>query len=73
MTEIRVQNKCGRCNGTGIDDNKRDAQGNPIPESCTTCAGDGWLEAGKIDITDLTDKLNDIQDKIQDIWEKINE
>jgi hypothetical protein len=49
--------RCGRCTGSGTDDNKRDANGNVILESCAVCGGDGWVETDRIDITTITDKL----------------
>jgi len=65
--------KCGRCNGTGIEDNTRDEQGNPIPESCTSCGGDGYIESGLLDVTEVMNELSDIKDKVNDIKEKVDE
>jgi len=39
---------CNRCKGSGIDDNLRDAEGLPIPESCTSCEGTGRFESATI-------------------------
>ena len=65
--------KCGRCNGTGTEDNTKDEQGNPIPISCSSCGGDGYIESGLLDVTEVMNKLNDIEDKINDIKEKVDE
>ena len=71
---MKTQNitiKCGRCNGTGIDDNKRDENGNIIPESCTSCGGDGYIESALIDVTEVMDLLDWIKKKIKKILQKL--
>ena len=63
--------KCGRCNGTGIDDNAVDEEGNPIPESCISCGGDGFIESGLLDVTEVMNELDWIKKKIKKILNKL--
>ena len=72
MTKISLLVQCGRCNGTGIDDNKRDNNGNIVLESCTSCDGTGKIGTGEIDISDIMDKLNDIKEKVDEIKETVD-
>ena len=73
MVDLDITVKCGRCGGTGTDDNKKDEQGNPIEESCESCGGDGYIETGKINITALMNEINDTKNKVNDIKEKVDE
>ena len=73
MTQATIRVKCGRCAGTGTDDNVFDANGNVVPESCTTCGGDGYVGSMELDISELEDKLDDIMDKVNDIKEVVDE
>jgi len=71
---MKTQNitiKCGRCNGAGSDDNKRDAEGNIIPESCISCGGDGYIESALIDVTEVMDSLDWLKKKIKKILKKL--
>ena len=61
MTTLRIQPKCGRCLGPGIDD------GGFEPESCTACGGDGWLEGSQIDVSTLELPTNVFRSHV--IWE----
>ena len=61
------------CLGTGIY-KIIDQDGNEVTQDpCETCKGEGYLEDGKIDTSDIMDELADIKDKVNDIFEKINE
>jgi len=44
-----------------------------IEGSCLICEGGGEIPFGRVDFTDLEDKLDDILDKVNDIMEKLNE
>ena len=65
--ELRIQEICNRCNGTGIDDRTHDGEGNPIPETCGFCSGDGWVETDKIDITAVITKFDALDTKLDTI------
>lgn len=65
--ELIITIRCGRCEGTGIDNNVIPA----IP--CVKCAGSGKFESGKLDVSPLEVILNDIKDKVIDIKEKVDE
>lgn len=71
--ELRIQEICNSCNGTGIDDRIHDGEGNPAPETCGFCGGDGWVQSDKIDISDIMNKFDDVLQKCNDILEKLNE
>lgn len=68
MTELEVTTFCGNCNGTGYEDSQ--FGGSTV---CQLCYGLGRFVSGKVDITDLDDKLNDIMDKWNDILDKWND
>lgn len=72
MADLIIKIKCGRCNGTGINDNQI-VDGIVVSESCTSCSGTGYFGSGLIDATEITDLLNDIKDKCNDIFEKVSE
>ena len=63
--------KCGRCSGTGIDDNQKDENGNSIPESCIPCSGTGYSAGGMIDTTEVMDLLDWLKKKIKKILQKL--
>ena len=71
---MKTQNitiKCGRCNGTGIDDNRKDENENPILESCTSCGGDGYIESALVDVTEVMNELDWLKKKIKKILVKL--
>ena len=65
MSNSQITIKCGRCNGTGIDDNKEES------ESCTSCEGDGYIGSGQLDTTDITEELEFIRGKLTAIWNAV--
>ena len=77
MATNDIKERCSRCKGTGIDADIFDAQGNPVPESCTICNGDGWITQAKTEsdpaLADILDKVNDNKEKLDEIWNKLNE
>jgi DnaJ-class molecular chaperone len=73
MTQATLRVPCGRCGGSGTDDNQRDADGNPVPESCTVCGGDGYVGSMELDISDIMDRLDDVMDKLNDIKGVVDE
>ena len=62
MTDIRLLNVCGTCNGSGV------IEGTETP--CPACGGDGFstsntsIESSVFD--DILDKLNDIKEKLDE-------
>jgi len=71
MTESNIRIKCGRCNGTGVDDNTMDDNEVPIPKSCISCGGDGWLESFKVDTTDIMDDLGRCKKRLKKIMDHL--
>jgi DnaJ-class molecular chaperone len=72
MTQAIIRVQCGRCGGSGTDDNKHDVNGDSVPESCTVCGGDGYVSSMELDITDIMDKFDDIEDKLDDMKEVVD-
>lgn len=58
MGELIIKHKCGRCRGSGIDDNVFDAFGHLVPESCSPCSGSGYLAHAKADATFLLQSIS---------------
>jgi len=73
MTNIRIQEVCNRCDGTGTDDRLRDSNGEPFPGTCSFCSGDGWIQTDKINIDDIMDRFDDLENKLDDIKEVVDE
>ncbi len=71
MTTQKLSVRCSTCDGTGIDRNQKDENGNVIPKTCIACNGDGWLDTGVIDTTEITDELGWIKKKIKKILQKL--
>ena len=71
MGNLTIKIKCGRCSGTGIDNNHKDINGTVIPESCTSCTGTGYSSSGLIDVTDIMNELDYIHGKVTAIFNKI--
>lgn len=46
--------------------------GTVVPESCTACSGSGYVESGRIDLSDINDKLNDLKEKVDEIKETLD-
>lgn len=59
--ELRIQEICNSCNGTGIDSRGEE------PASCDFCSGDGWVSTDKIDITTIIGKLDGLDTKMDTI------
>jgi len=64
--------KCGRCGGTGIDNNSADENGDTINVPCLSCGETGRIEAFVLDDADIMDKFDDIIDKLNDIKEAVD-
>jgi len=72
-----VKKRCSRCGGSGeIERNTAESpdyiDGFENTE-CPNCGGDGFINFGKVNLSDIDDKLDDILDKCNDIFEKVNE
>ena len=66
MTNIVTSVKCGRCLGTGIDDNV-------VPNvPCIACAGTGLVQSEVIDTTEIMDLLGWIKKHIKKIEKKLD-
>jgi excinuclease UvrABC ATPase subunit len=71
MAKLNIKGRCGRCTGTGIDDNQKDAEGSPITESCTSCDGTGLVNNGEIDTTELQADVDKILRRTKKIMDKL--
>ena len=71
MTNQTISFKCGRCSGLGTESNSKDENGNPVSESCLSCAGTGYIEGGLIDTTAIMEELDYIHGKVTAIWNKV--
>lgn len=70
MSEIKQV--CHECQGeTTIPTSDSD----PTPVSCVHCNNTGYepILMGKVDDSDIIDKLNDMADKLNDLKEKVDE
>jgi hypothetical protein len=67
MTDLNLKIKCGRCSGTGIDNNV-----NP-PITCQNCSGTGWINKDKIEVTDLSAKVDLIELEVLECDSKLKE
>jgi len=72
---VNLYKICVQCNGTGVAPNQIGNMLGPGIDPCPWpgCNGDGYVEYGKFDITDLADTINDILDKVNDIKQIMNE
>ncbi len=69
MTDfVDVFIKCWQCRGTGL--RPPDGEGST---TCIYCQGEGKLQYGALDVTDILDRCNDVLAKCDDILEKLNE
>ena len=78
MADIKLNQGCSACKGTGIRYYNASPGGPLIQENpCLECGGDGRatapfsIEAEWFD--DITDKLADIKEKVDEIMDKLNE
>ena len=67
MDTLSIKAKCGRCGGTGVDDNVKDVNGVIVPQSCTSCIGTGYVESLTIDVTSIMDCLTIIKRRTKKI------
>jgi DnaJ-class molecular chaperone len=69
--EANMKVKCGRCGGTGIDENKKDINGNVVPESCSACGGTGYFVSGEIVTTEIMDDLDKCKKRLKKIMDHL--
>jgi len=67
---VAITIKCGRCGGSGVDNNTIDENGNVISIPCLSCVG-GRLVMGDMDISVITDQLDYIHGKVTAIWNQV--
>ena len=71
MAILTIQMPCGRCGGSGSDDNRKDAEDNPIVVECSSCGGTGLLDNAKMDVSVITDELDWLKKKVKKILQKL--
>ena len=69
--DVVLKIKCGRCGGTGTDENVRDQNGNVVPQSCTSCGGIGYVELGLMDMTVVIEDLAICKRRLRKILDKL--
>lgn len=62
--------KCGRCGGSGIDNNTIDENGNVVSTPCLSCVN-GRVVTGEVDITEIMEELDYIHGKVTAIWNQV--
>lgn len=66
---------CPQCKGRKVVDvtlttpDPDDSEPDVTEVTCPRCNGAGEVEEGKVDSTDLSDRLDDLEDKLDDILE----
>jgi len=66
--EIKTYSKCEKCFGTGICTTYNAITEEPVIEDpCVNCGGEGYFEIGKMDVTDLTDKVEMLQTSLDQV------
>jgi DnaJ-class molecular chaperone len=64
-----ITRTCVECGGTGAVPYAPPPPAQPVPLTCPTCDGLGYLTFGQMD----DEILNDIKEKVDEIMEKLNE
>jgi hypothetical protein len=84
MADIKLNQLCSACAGTGIRKYNATPGGTIIEENpCVECGGDGqaiaplsidptWFDAQEEIIADTYDKVKKIKKTVDDIWAKVN-
>lgn len=71
MANPTIPGRCGRCIGTGVDDNTKDNDGNPALIPCASCGGSGNVANGMIDLTDLQADMDKVLRRLKKIMDKL--
>ena len=77
MTDIKLNQICAACNGTGIRRYNSSPNGPLVEENpCLECGGDGRADASfNLESTlfdEILDKVTKIKKIVNDIWDKVN-
>jgi DnaJ-class molecular chaperone len=72
MDELLIYGRCGRCTGTGIDDNTPAENGSSNPILCASCQGTGSVPSGKVDYTELNSDIQKIINTLKKITKKLD-
>jgi DnaJ-class molecular chaperone len=72
MSESKKYSRCPKCYGTGICNTYNAiTEETTVEDPCVNCSGQGYFEDGKIDTTEIMDKLDWLKKKVKKILDKL--